>query len=538
MAKRYTLDEKAAQKLRRLLHTVKQQTELRKVERKNSPELVAKIEAHEGSGIYQGVEVFWDTGAWVTNGVSRKFGAAYSTKGLHHLNASEDIPVDSYVIAFPFQVDKDDEVGQWVFGEPGEADAWHPFKAHVKSGTMDRIEVGYLRVPPYSPADQMTVFDQDDPNQTTQIKTISDSAMVTSAALSGDGYLYYVLNRDGNGNWSYNDDPQRAHDSAVWPPTPDTRDTIPVLIGNYEKAGTANFKWYQVLRDDPVLWPRPMLPSFYPIYYTEPSPTPHAAVHIAAGKIHFRSTATYQDIDVVAQNMDLTVDKFYYLEVTSAPTTGPNTVTVTVKIEAAYPGYVTVPNKVYYLIGKTVSGRYTPLNVGDIWDGTLHQPQWSVADYQWIDERGLEVWAGLCTHIQGAGAANSDFLKIYKPGLHFKFGDINQNKDGSATTIGGTDDDVVVQYVYDVTLDCSAHRLVIKHKKLTLTVTSGIVVVNKIEDEADTYINLVSVDAVTSLQVSGTAFQKKTTKLYGLCNDAESAWSTWHVGTVCPTPAP
>jgi hypothetical protein len=77
---------------------------------------------------------------------------------------------------------------------------------------------------------------------------------------------------------------------------------------------------------------------------------------------------------------------------------------------------------------------------------------------------------------------------------------------------------------------------VIKHKKLTLTVTSGIVVVNKIEDEADTYINLVGFDVVTALQVSGLKFQKKTTKLYGLCNDAESAWSTWHTGTNCPTP--
>lgn len=534
---RYLLDGNAARRLSRMLSSGKSPVKLRSPECKKNPHCVAKIEAHEGSGVYQASEVFWDGAVWAAQtDVSRLFGATYSTKGIRHLNANPDIPVDSYVIITPLQVNDTDEVAEWVFGEPGEADAWHPFKAHVKSGTMNRIEVGYLRVPAYAPADQMTVLDQDDVGQTTQIKTVPDSAMQTSAALSGDGYLYYILKRDVSGNWTYDDDPQRCHASAAWPPTPDTRDTIPVLIGNFEDAGLSTFKWWQVLRDDPVVWPRPVLPSFYPIYYTATTPAVHPAVHIAAGKIHFRSTATFQDIDVPAQDMDLTATKYLYLEVLSAPTTGPNTVTVTVKIENAYPGYVTVPNKVFYLIGKTDGTRYTPYCVGDIWDGTLHQPSWKVADYQWLDERGLEVWAGLCVGITGAGSANSDFLKIYKPGLHFKFGDINQNKDGSPTTIGGTDDDVVFTSVTAVTNDCSNHRLVIQKKKWTLTVTSGIVVVNKVEDLADTYINYVGVDAVTSLQVSGLDFQKKTTKLWGLCVDTESAWVTWHSGTNCPTP--
>ena len=535
--RRYTLDEKAAQKLRKALHHGVAQTEARSPDRKDSPELVAKIEAHEGSGMYQAVEVFWDTAAWVTNGVSRQFGAAYSTKPLHHLNANPDIPVDSYVIAWPFQVSKDDEVGQWVFGEPGTADDWHPFKSRVKPGTMDTIEVGYLRSPVYSPPDEMSIFDASDTTMTDQIVSVPDTDPVDSGALSGDGYLYYLLKRDVSGGWSYDDAPQRPHASNAWPPTPDVRDRIPVMIGTFKGAGLSTFSWHQVLRDDPVIWPRPAQPSFWPIYCTDPSPSEHRAVSVSAGKVYFRSDAQFQVFDIPVQLMDLTVSKYYYLEVTTTPGNASHVDSVVQKVEPAYPGHVLLPGKIYILIGRTDGTRYTPNVVGDIHDGTVFQPKFTVNTF--VDQQGVRAWAGNVVHIEGAGVANSDFLEIWKPGLHWKFGDLDKNDDGTPkTTVGGTDDDVVVQYVYDVVLDCSNHRLVVKHKKLTLTVQSGIVIVNKIEDEADTYINLVSVDAVTALQVSGLNFQKKTTKLYGLCNDAETGWSTWHTGTNCPTPPP
>jgi len=498
--------------------------------------IVCKLTADNGDGTYNAVEYFDTGGGWVTNATARTFDSTAGHKPLRHINDNDGIAVDSYVIAFPVGVQATPgEQADWVFGEPGAADPWHPYKAKIKTGSMDKITVGYLRNPVYTPADQMSILDQDDPNQTTQIKTVADTAPVDSAALSGDGYLYYLLKRDLSGNWSHDDDPQRPHSSAAWPPTPDVRDRIPVLIGTFEDAGTSNFSWHQVLRDDPFLWPRPMLPSFYPIYCTDPSPTPHAAVIVAAGKVNFRSGANCQTFDIPAQTLNLTLTKFYYLEALSSPAVASNVVGVVQKVEAAYPGYATNPSYIRYLIGKTDGARYIPNTIGDITDGTAFCPNWTANQY--IDNQGERVFSGTCVHITGAGSANSDFLSLWKPGFHFKLGDLDKMDDGGpAVTIGGTDDDVEVKYVYDVTLDCSNHRLVVKHKKFTLTVVSGIVTVNKIEDEADTYINLVSVDAVTALQVSGLKFQKKTTKLYGLCNDAETGWSTWHTGTNCPTP--
>jgi len=536
MSRVYALDARAAARLKEMFRSSAPPAPDLRAEIKQSIFCIVKIEANESAGVYKAIEVFWDGGAWVTNALSRKFGAAYSTLGVRDLGGSTDIPKDTLLIVMPFQPATATGMAEWVFGQP-ISDDWHPFKSRVKPGTMDTIEVGYLRSPVYSPPDEMSIFDASDTTMTDQIVSVPDTDPVDSGALSGDGYLYYLLKRDVSGGWSYDDAPQRPHASNAWPPTPDVRDRIPVMIGTFKGAGLSTFSWHQVLRDDPVIWPRPAQPSFWPIYCTDPSPSEHRAVSVSAGKVYFRSDAQFQVFDIPVQLMDLTVSKYYYLEVTTTPGNASHVDSVVQKVEPAYPGHVLLPGKIYILVGRTDGTRYTPNVVGDIHDGTVFQPKFTVNTF--VDQQGVRAWAGNVVHIEGAGVANSDFLEIWKPGLHWKFGDLDKNDDGTPkTTVGGTDDDVVVQYVYDVVLDCSNHRLVVKHKKLTLTVQSGIVIVNKIEDEADTYINLVSVDAVTALQVSGLNFQKKTTKLYGLCNDAETGWSTWHTGTNCPTPPP
>ena len=528
--KRYTLDERAATKLRRLLSAMETPAELRNPRQKRNLQIVCKITEDKGDGTYNATEVFSTGGAWADTDASREFGTA-DYPPIRHINDTNGFPVDSYVLCTPVGVDDADTGCEWVFGAPS-GDQWHPYKARCKPASQTIIQVGYLRDPVYTPPDQMTVLDQDDTGQTSQYKTVPDTDMQESATLAGAGYIYYSLERDTAGTWTHDDVPQRVHNSAVWPIAPDVRSRIYVLIGTYEDAGTAEFSWHQVLRDDPMLWPRPVLPDFYPLYYTEATPAPHPAVRVGPGNIRFRSGANSQEFPITEQTMDLTATKYYYLEATITPGLTPVVASVDKKVEAAYPGYCTKPTTIYYLIGHTDGTRYWPHVVGTVFDGTVHSPLWT--ENTFVDAQGERVWAGERVAITGIGDANSWFAKIWDPGFHFRFGDLDQMDDGTPIEIGGTDDDIEQIFVTGVENDCTGHRLVIHRKKLKITVQSGIVIYNKVTDEDDEYIDYVYADAVTSLQVSGLNFQAKKTRLYGLCADAEGSWETWHTGTTCP----
>jgi hypothetical protein len=141
----YLLDSRAAAKLRRQLTTSPLSTEA--IPRSKSTILcMAKIEAHEGGGVYQAVEVFWNGASWVSiTGTSRTFGVAYGTTGVRHIAADTSVAPNTIVRAFSFGNSDTTGVAAWFFQEGGGGGAYDgPFACAVNTSTH-LVEVGGSR---------------------------------------------------------------------------------------------------------------------------------------------------------------------------------------------------------------------------------------------------------------------------------------------------------------------------------------------------------------------------------------------------------
>jgi len=246
-------------------------------------------------------------------------------------------------------------------------DPWHPFKGRLK--TTSSVEIGYKR--PYDPPDMITIVDQADTLLDLQLRTVTDDTVRTIAGLAGEGFLYYLLRRTAGGIWSLDDTAgQVIKNSATWPPDPDDRAGIPLLLGSYANAGDDDAAWYQSLRENPYLWPRPMQPDFFPFYYwdnTNPL-NPKRMVAVSEGSVFIRSVDPGTETRLVSQQLEISsvpgTKSYYYVvmtfnsegEVTAAPTA-----LISAAPLAARSGYT-----YRYLVGYTDNTRYWPYFIGSI----------------------------------------------------------------------------------------------------------------------------------------------------------------------------
>jgi hypothetical protein len=180
-ANRYFLDESAARKLSRLLRSPLPALG-KNYRHARNPELTfAKIEAHEGAGLYKAIEVFWDGANWVNDSdISRKFGTAYGTPPIKHLANSVSEAVDSIVRIFPVYIKDATSLPVWVFQEGSTSAYTGPF-AVTYSGTT--LTVGATRGG--GVVDYIIVHPE----------LLSKAAAETSAGVAAAGILYYTIVR-------------------------------------------------------------------------------------------------------------------------------------------------------------------------------------------------------------------------------------------------------------------------------------------------------------------------------------------------------
>jgi hypothetical protein len=118
MNERYILSARTAQQLSRLLRQSSTIPGPASTPNRSPEQTVAKIEAHEGAGLYKAIEVFWTGAAWVSDAnISRKFGTAYSTPPLLNLSGSTTVTVNTIVRIVPVYVKDDTSLPIWIFGE-------------------------------------------------------------------------------------------------------------------------------------------------------------------------------------------------------------------------------------------------------------------------------------------------------------------------------------------------------------------------------------------------------------------------------------
>jgi hypothetical protein len=434
---------------------------------------------------------------------------------------------------------------------PPAVDPWHPFKGRMKTSTS--VEIGYQR--PYTPADCVTILDPADATKSFQLQTVEDAVARTITGLSGNGYLYYELRRDNVGGWTFDTVGGQIKNSVRvlpanpgWPPHPDDRGGIPLLLGTYTNAGTDNATWRQSLRENPYIWPRPMQPDFFPIYYYDDM-TSKSMVKVSAGYLRFRTTPN-SEFRTGEQTMDISLIRYYYIEVIfNIGSRG--VISATQKIDTSFPGYYTAPDKIRYLIGKTDGTCYWPYTIGTIYEGTGYPPKWTAVDDKYLDAQGVKVWAGDVVAVAGEEAVadpplNSSFMAIRKQGLHWQNGDLDLNEEFAEVKVGGSNRDVddsatptahpqpFLSGVNSSSDLCSSHKLKFSLRTMHIKHTCGLTVFCEMANGTDVEYSLVEQDVVTDIQVSGVNLQYKKRKLWVLCADTPGDWANWHVGTNCP----
>jgi hypothetical protein len=180
--RRFTLDEVAARKLKQAISSISVTPDNRSAGRKQSLTTVAKIEAHEGAGVYQAIEVFWDGAAWNSDAnSSRKFGAVYGTLGIIHLAADTSVATNTIVRITPFHPTSAAGVATWFFQEGGGGGAYTGPFAVTYAGTT--LTVGATRGG--GVVDYIIVHPE----------LLSKAAAETSAGVAAAGILYYTIVR-------------------------------------------------------------------------------------------------------------------------------------------------------------------------------------------------------------------------------------------------------------------------------------------------------------------------------------------------------
>lgn len=404
-----------------------------------------------------------------------------------------------------------------------------PFRGRVyDDSALDKVEIGFLRdSADYPLADGFVVRDNDGDQQ-----FVADAASSVSNSLPGSaGYVWYQLAKDDStGNWKKMDNsgtPLFA--GASFPPATQDYSVVYVLVGRYSGAGTSDFKWHQVLVDNPVVSPRATRIDFQ-ARYTDDAGTP--SVEIMAGRVHLQNASATTS----TASFDLATDRFVWVEVTSDPDTTPS-VNSTLQTAAAFPGHSSESSGTLttrYLLGFIASGIYYRVHEGAIADGTLWQPDVDpdieFGDPQGVQLLGRESWTG----VSGAGESNSSFFTGREWDVHYRAGEMDNEDTGSEIAWGGTDDDITSEtFVTD--LRGSTGAISFCTRDLTHELTAGLSTKNELTDEScGGSVPFTEVEVVTDVRVSGTEFQKKTRSIYVLSAGAESAWTVWHTGSTCP----
>jgi len=183
-SRRYTLDARAAAKVRRLIASAPIPHSLRVNEPKKTVLTMVKIEAHEGLGVYKAIEVFWSGSAWSSDtNLSRKFGTAYGTSGVRHIAADTSVAVNTIVRAFAFPINSATGLSDWFFQEGGGGAYTGPFAAAWNAGTS-KLDIGGTR--DASNLDYIIVHPD-----------VLTYSAVQSIALGGTGYVYIGVTREG-----------------------------------------------------------------------------------------------------------------------------------------------------------------------------------------------------------------------------------------------------------------------------------------------------------------------------------------------------
>jgi hypothetical protein len=185
MATRYTLDARAAAKLRRQITSTPFMRLRSAPERKSIILCMCKIEAHEGAGVYQAIEVFWNGSAWASDAnVSRKFGVAYGTNGLRQIAADTGVATNTIVRAFAFGVASATGLADWFFQEGGGGGAYAgPFAVTAYSTTQAAI--GAARTASSWLSDYILIHPDIIVKTSQEIVTVTDN-----------GVLYYEIKRE------------------------------------------------------------------------------------------------------------------------------------------------------------------------------------------------------------------------------------------------------------------------------------------------------------------------------------------------------
>jgi len=181
----YTLGERAARQLRRQL-TSRPAADPQRINWRTAPTLImVKIEAHQGAGVYQAQEVFWDGSAWaVITNISRQFGTVYTTPGVRHIAATTDTAVNTIVRAFAFNVNSATGLTDWFFQEGGGGGAYAgPFACVLNTSTLE-VEVGGSR----TAASPDSIICHPD--------VLSYTAMET-VPIPAAGFVYIAITREG-----------------------------------------------------------------------------------------------------------------------------------------------------------------------------------------------------------------------------------------------------------------------------------------------------------------------------------------------------
>jgi hypothetical protein len=190
MNERYIISSRTANQLSRMLRSrpLPAANRVQAGPGRSPEQTVAKIEAHEGVGLYKAIEVFWNGAAWSSDAdLSRKFGTAYGTPPLLNLSGSTEVEADTIVRIQPVYVRDSTSLPVWIFGESSGGTYTYdgPFAVTNHDTDVNKVTVGALR----SATRPDLCFIVPDAPLT---KTVAEHVTVTA-----NGYIYATVTREG-----------------------------------------------------------------------------------------------------------------------------------------------------------------------------------------------------------------------------------------------------------------------------------------------------------------------------------------------------